>query len=181
MDRRTSSCTSPAGDSDFGGPRRDFLSRRNEVGQQDPLPNDVLALRALLRGERVHPGALHSGIWAVDRAASDEPEVHDVMPVLLLPRSGRERLLRHDDCDGLAVELERKRVRKSRCWRPPLPGLGVALCHGRAWVCGWHGVLLKARPPPNSWRNWLLSAAPSDNQARSRLHALQPVCTEFQS
>ena len=70
--------------------------------------------------------------------------MHEVIPVLLLPRPGRELLLRHDDCDRLPVKLERKRVRKNRCWRPPLPGAGVALCHGRVRVCGCHGVLLKA-------------------------------------
>ena len=62
-----------------------------------------------------------------------------------LPRSGRELLVRHDDGGGLAVDVDDKRVWKSRFWRPPLPGLGVALCHGRARVCGCHGVRLKAR------------------------------------
>ena len=92
----------------------------------------------LSRGVRQHRHTL---------AATEPRPLHDeVIPVvLLLPRSGRELLLRHDYCDGIAVELERKRVRKSRCWRPPLPGLGVALCHRRARVCGCHGVLLKAQ------------------------------------
>ena len=76
------------------------------------------------------PGALHSGLWFVDRAASDEPEVHDVMPILLPPRSDRERLLRHDDCDWLAVELDDERVsgpplRWSACSMLREKGVGV--------------------------------------------------------
>ena len=70
----------------------------------DPLPDNVLALRALLRGENVLPRALHRGLWAVDWAASGEPEVHGEVSVLLLPRSCRDRLFLHDDSDVLAVQ-----------------------------------------------------------------------------
>ena len=68
-----------------------------------------------------------------------------LLAVLLLPRSGRELLVRHDDCDVLAFKRDGMRVRKSRCWRPPLPVQGSTLCRRRAWVRGCHGVLLKGR------------------------------------
>ena len=58
-----------------------------------------------------------------------------LLAVLLLPRSGRELLVRHNDCDFLTIKRDGMRVRKSRCWRPPLPGPGSTLC--RAWVSAW--------------------------------------------